>query len=122
MMYHLLPLRDNKRTHEDDSDKDKKGKKQKEEKNDKKNPKECKPGKVELRPNAKNDANQHICLAFNRIAQFVVQVSTWLHVWLEGWMLWATCVARLQCQQVTIRKLKFSGWTKLGRGTDIQRA
>jgi len=72
VMYHLLPLRDNKRTHEDESGKDKKSKKQKKEKNDKKNPKECKTGKVELPPNAKNDANQNICFAFNRIAQFVV--------------------------------------------------
>ena len=70
VVYHLLPLRDNKRTHEDDSDKDKKNKKQKKEKYERKNQEERKPGKVDLPPNcsAKNDANQNICFAFNRKA------------------------------------------------------
>ena len=72
VMYHLLPLRDNKRALDDDSDKDKKKKKKDDKKkkktDDDKPPKKTGPGKVDLPAgcSARNEANQNICFAFNR--------------------------------------------------------
>ena len=70
VMYHLLPLRDNKRSLDDDSDKDKKKKKKdkKHKGGDSDKPPKTGPGKIDLPPgcSARNEANQNICFGFNR--------------------------------------------------------
>ena len=69
VMYYLLPLRDNKRALDEDSDKDtKKKKKEKKQKDDDKPPKKTGPSKVDLPAgcSARNDANQNICFGFRK--------------------------------------------------------